>query len=160
MNPLISPVTAKTPSITPEKARLMKALEMRKKQKIASAAVESTSPSLSDNLNTPNGETTQVSNAPHEAPDTLTVNNIAKDDDSAIAFDANSAMKTDESDATRSGSYPVSPIGPSEQTESTRASSISESGDETVQKPIQTQSLAERQTANRSLMFNLVQKVM
>jgi hypothetical protein len=136
MKPLVSPTFAKTPSITPEKARLMKALEMRKK-KSASAAVESTSPrGVPDNLITPEHETKPVSGAIQGPADTLAIqNNLAKDDDSAIAFDANSAMKTDESDATRSDSYPVSPTGQSEQAESTRASSISESADGTLQLP-------------------------
>jgi hypothetical protein len=61
------------------------------------------------------------------------LDDMAKGDDSGIAFDASSTLKTDESDATRSDSYPVSPVGPSEQAESTRASSISESTDETIQ---------------------------
>ncbi|KAG0648805.1 hypothetical protein D0Z07_4728 [Hyphodiscus hymeniophilus] len=66
--------------------------------------------------------------------DTLAMlNGMSKADDSGISFDASSTMKTDESDATRSDSYPVSPVGPSERADSTKASSISESTDETVQ---------------------------
>jgi hypothetical protein len=61
------------------------------------------------------------------------LDDMTKGDDSGIAFDASSTMKTDESDATRPDSYPVSPVGPSERAESTRASSISESTDETIQ---------------------------
>jgi hypothetical protein len=133
MKPLISPTSSKTPSMTPEKARLMKALEMRKK-KSASAAVEPISPRAPDNLIIPEHETKPVSNAVQGASDTLAIqSNLAKDDDSAIAFDANSTMKTDESDATKSDSYPVSPTGQSEQAESTQASSISESADGTLQ---------------------------
>ncbi|TVY93063.1 hypothetical protein LAWI1_G001402, partial [Lachnellula willkommii] len=125
------------PKVTPEKARLMKAMEMRKRQKSAAAPAEPLSPTSPEGLTSPvfatNGGN-RASGAPKEVHDTLAMlNDMAKEDDSGIAFDASSALKTDESDATRSDSYPVSPIGPSEQTESTRASSISESTDETVQ---------------------------
>ncbi|KAA8572803.1 hypothetical protein EYC84_003381 [Monilinia fructicola] len=45
-------------------------------------------------------------------------------------------------DATRTDSYPVSPVGPSEKAESTRASSISESTDETVQEALSTKAVS------------------
>lgn len=129
--------TPLTPKVTPEKARLMKALEMRKRQKNTAAPAESLSPTSPEGLTSPAFATNggnRASGAPKEVHDTLAMlNDMAKEEDSGIAFDASSTLKTDESDATRSDSYPVSPIGPSEQTESTRASSISESTDETVQ---------------------------
>ncbi|KAH6680475.1 hypothetical protein B0J14DRAFT_470929 [Halenospora varia] len=128
--------TPKTPTITPEKARLMKALEMRKKQMSSPAPVPQVPVPSSPNagLTSPTVETKRISETPKEVQDSLAMlNDMAKGDDSEAAFDASSTLKTDESDATRSDSYPVSPVGPSEQAESTRASSISESTDETVQ---------------------------
>lgn len=134
--PLISPsiLAPKAPSITPEKARLMKAMELRKKKNAAPPA----SPGLPSPGERLAGPTTPSQNRSSEAPipDTLAMlDDMSKGDDSGIAFDASSTLKTDESDATRSDSYPVSPVGPSEQAESTRASSISESTDETIQEP-------------------------
>ncbi|PMD46172.1 hypothetical protein L207DRAFT_523594 [Hyaloscypha variabilis F] len=134
--PLMSPTipVPKTPSITPEKARLMKAMELRKKKNAAPPA----SPGLPPPSNALASPTTPSKSSSSEAPisDTLAMlDDLSKGDDSGIAFDASSTLKTDESDATRSDSYPVSPVGPSEQAESTRASSISESTDETIQEP-------------------------
>ena len=133
--PLMSPtiLAPRTPSITPEKARLMKAMELRKKKNAAPP-----SPGLPPPGDTLASPTTPSKSSSSEAPisDTLAMlDDISKGDDSGIAFDASSTLKTDESDATRSDSYPVSPVGPSEQAESTRASSISESTDETIQEP-------------------------
>ncbi|CZR56982.1 uncharacterized protein PAC_06871 [Phialocephala subalpina] len=145
IKPLPSPtfsMAPKTLGITPERARLMKAMELRKKQLSAKAAPpqESISPPPSEHLSSPTIEENRLSSgsgAPKEVHDTLAMlDDMTKADDSGIAFDASSTLKTDESDATRSDSYPVSPVGPSERAESTRASSISESTDETVQEPI------------------------
>lgn len=140
MKSAASPKTAtfpKMPTITPEKARLMKALELRKKREMAAPppTTESTSPNTDEGLKSPTPANNRLSTGtPKEVHDTLSMlNDMVKGDDSGIAFDASSTMKTDESDATRSDSYPVSPVGPSERAESTRASSISESTDETVQ---------------------------
>jgi len=143
-----SPITPKIPAITPEKARLMKALELRKKQMSAPPPTEPLSPISSEGLTSPIVASNRVSGAPKEVHDTLAMlNDMAKGDDSGIAFDASSTLKTDESDATRSDSYPVSPVGPSEQAESTRASSISDDTDETVQEGnIAKPSTAEEQT--------------
>ena len=139
MKPLMSPTTTapKTPSITPEKARLMKALELRKKQMSTPASTAPISPNTSGGLKSPTVPNNRSSSgAPKEVHDTLEMlNDMSKGDDSGIAFDASSTLKTDESDATRSDSYPVSPVGPSERAASTRASSISESTDETIQEP-------------------------
>lgn len=130
--------TPKLPVMTPEKARLMKAMELRKKQKqmsvVTPAPVEPLCLAASDTLKSPISQANRVSGAPKEVHDTLAMlNEMTKEDDSGIAFDTSSTMKTDESDATRSDSYPVSPVGPSERAESTKASSISESTDETIQ---------------------------
>ncbi|QSZ30888.1 hypothetical protein DSL72_000446 [Monilinia vaccinii-corymbosi] len=133
---------AKVPTITPEKARLLKAMEMRKKQLSAPepepAQTSPTSPEFSTstrNLEAPSALTPRMSQGvPHEIQDTLTLlTDMVKADNSAIALDTSSTSKLDDSDAARTDSYPVSPIGPSEKAESTRASSISESTDETVQ---------------------------
>jgi hypothetical protein len=133
--PLMSPTISapKTPLITPEKARLMRALELRKKQMSATPSKELNLPS--EGLSSPSVESHRSSSgAPKDVHNTLAMlDDMTKGDDSGIAFDASSTMKTDESDATRPDSYPVSPVGPSERAESTRASSISESTDETIQ---------------------------
>jgi len=126
----------KSPTITPEKARLMKALELRKKQMSAAApTTEHLSPTVNDGPDYGTIESHRASDgAPKEVHDTLAMlNDMAKEEESGMALDAQSVMKTDESDATRSDSYPVSPDGPSERAESTRASSVSESTDGTVQ---------------------------
>ena len=137
----------KSPTITPEKARLMKALQLRKKQMKAAPSGEHVSPATSEDPQSastltpsPSPQTKLADNAkpsegaPKDVHDTLAMlNDMAKEEDSGIAFDTSSAMKTDGSDATRSDSYPVSPVGPSEKAESTKASSISESTDETIQ---------------------------
>lgn len=126
----------KSPTITPEKARLMKALQLRKKQmKPAAPSAEHLSPtSIEDPQSASVDQPPAAEGAPKDVHDTLAMlNDMAKEDDSGIAFDSSSAVKTEGSDATRSDSYPVSPVGPSERAESTKASSISESTDETVQ---------------------------
>jgi hypothetical protein len=136
--PLMSPniLAPKTPAITPEKARLMKAMELRKKKNAAPPASPGFPPPDESLTNPTTPSKSSVSEAPKEIPHTLAMlDDMSKGDDSGIAFDASSTLKTDESDATRSDSYPVSPVGPSEQAESTRASSISESTDETIQEP-------------------------
>ena len=123
------------PIITPEKARLMKAMQLRNKKKIeAVKPSEPVSEELPKTLASPTSQDDTMSNEVRkDVDDTLsTLDMLAKADDSGIAFDASSTLRTDESDATRSDSYPVSPVGPSEKAESTRASSISESTDETV----------------------------
>jgi hypothetical protein len=151
----------KSPTITPEKARLMKALQLRKKQMKSVPSGEHLSPATSE---FPSPETSStdtpkiIEGAPKDVHDTLAMLNdmakqhdsvpareedssiakeeesrIAKEEDSGIAFDASSAMKAEGSDATRTNSYPVSPISASEKAESTKASSISESTEETIQ---------------------------
>ena len=128
----------RVPTITPEKARLMKALELRKKREVAPPPMTEPPSQTPDEgpESTTSTDKTLSAEALNEVHDAVSMSSdMSKADDSGIAFDASSTMKTDESDATRSDSYPVSPVGPSEQAESTRASSISESTDETVQEP-------------------------
>jgi hypothetical protein len=139
MKPLISPSAPtfpKTPTITPEKARLLRAMELRKKQQSAIVMpdpVISEAPVEGEEVTS---HTNQKGALPEDIHETLsTSDDTAKGDDSGIAFDTGSTVKTDDSDATRSDSCPVSPVGPSEHPESTKASSISDSTDETIQEP-------------------------
>ena len=131
--------TPKVPTMTPEKARLLKALELRKKQMSAkitpSLPTEPPPQSTNVGLEEPVEKIDSlVPGTPREVHDTIAMlDDMTKEDDSAVSFDTNSTLRTDESDAARSDSYPVSPAGASEHAESTRASSISESTDETVQ---------------------------
>ena len=126
----------KMPTITPEKARLMKALELRKKRELLSPIATASSISTVEEVSArapPENKALSTERAQGGQEALATLNDMTKADDSGIAFDASSTVKTDESDATRSDSYPVSPIGPSERAQSTKASSISESTDGTVQ---------------------------
>ncbi|PBP18214.1 prolipoprotein diacylglyceryl transferase [Diplocarpon rosae] len=135
---LSSPASPKGPVVTPEKARLMKAIQLRNKKKAnANSPPESTLPSSPEGLVTSTSTSDSFSfGAPKEVEDTLVMlDELAKADDSGIAFDTRSTLRTDESDVTRSDSYPVSLVGPSERAESTRASSISDSTDGTIQEP-------------------------
>lgn len=152
---------AKVPTITPEKARLMKAMEMRKKQMSATASAPvsaQTPPSFpgsstsKTNLEIPPSPSSQISQgAPQEISETLALlTDMAKAEKSAIALDTSSTLKTDDSDATRTDSYPVSPIGPSEKAESTRASSIAESTNETVQEVVSTKAVTTNNTVDES----------
>ncbi|RAL67781.1 hypothetical protein DID88_008509 [Monilinia fructigena] len=72
----------------------------------------------------------------------------------AIALDISAMSKMDDSDATRTDSYPVSPVGPSEKAESTRASSISESTDETVQEALSTKAVTGDSMAEEPLLIH------
>ncbi|KAL2075437.1 hypothetical protein VTL71DRAFT_380 [Oculimacula yallundae] len=135
---LISPAVITGPKqsiITPEKARLMKAMQLRNKKKMEAVKSVEPMPSNQPDLTSPvSSNDSIVNDEPKETESTLsTLAILAKAEDSGVAFDARSALRTDESDATRSDSYPVSPIGASEKAQSTRASSISESTHETVQ---------------------------
>ncbi|CAD6439738.1 21675578-eab8-4398-8af5-5b9563353133 [Sclerotinia trifoliorum] len=137
--------SAKVPTITPEKARLMKAMEMRKRQMSTGAPAQALPASPKSSASTKNLEIpsalslTTSQGAQQEIQDTLALlTNMAEADKSATTLDTSSALKTDDSDATRSDSYPVSPVGLSEKAESTRASSISELTDETVQEELST----------------------
>ncbi|KAH8812065.1 hypothetical protein F5884DRAFT_820091 [Xylogone sp. PMI_703] len=158
MKPLLSPTpsTLKGPSITPEKARLMKALELRKKQ-MNQTVDAPTSPSPEKGFRSPTSTSfdEQIQGQPlavNEVESTSTpaesgvgiteglrensldiLGDVVKTEDSGIALDSSSTLRTDVSDLTRSDSYPVSPVAPSDKVDSTKASSISESTDETVQ---------------------------
>lgn len=133
--------------ITPEKARLMKAMQLREKKKRMSMLPP---PSPSEAGFASEGgegkeEPKPVDDAPAEgAKDNSTEEariHLAPEDavipdstaDSAIAMEV-SAINDQASDATQSDSHPASPfIASSEAEQSTKASSLSESTDETVQ---------------------------
>lgn len=160
IKPLISPTPSmKGSSVSPEKARLMKALELRKKQMNRSADDQALS-TPGDGFLSPTStsfektahENSSVADAVNQLPTSNELdstehvseensktnastmpNDITIGEDSGVAFDAHSALRTDGSDLTRSDSYPISPVGASEKAESTKASSISESTDVTVQ---------------------------
>jgi hypothetical protein len=132
-------VTPKVPALTPEKARLAKALELRKKQmnapqpELLSPTFIPDTASISDR--------SILSDGPLEEDE-----NLAKDDsllDSGISIEVSSTRAISESDVTASSSTPASPHTLSEEQNSTRASSVSDSTDETVQAlPQDTKSLA------------------
>ncbi|RDW88682.1 hypothetical protein BP6252_00714 [Coleophoma cylindrospora] len=131
--------TAKLPTITPEKARLLKALELRKKQKtkstVSQAPTTANEGASGPPPTIPEDSVPESSEAAIPPKDTSVVDTIGGITDTSglgITFETASAPKTDESDATRSDSYPTSPIEPSSKAESTRASSVSEATDETV----------------------------
>jgi hypothetical protein len=138
--PPLSPsaIVPKMPTMTPEKARLMKALQMRKKQ-MSAPAVEEVSPSntlspamTGDSLKFEAAEMNQSTQvASKEVTDTLATLSDISTADSGIASEASSVETMGGSQTTRTSSNPTSPIEQSER-DSTQASSISESTDETV----------------------------
>ncbi|KAF4454744.1 hypothetical protein F53441_2822 [Fusarium austroafricanum] len=135
-SPLLPVPPPAKPAISPEKARLMKAMKLREKKKknMAAEAAGAPSPPLeSSGL----GE----GDSADRAEDNETQNETASDQpsmsnaDSGIGLDGSSAsMNTDQaSDLTQTDSHPDSPIIASSEPEiSTKASSLSESTDETL----------------------------
>lgn len=124
--------------MTPEKTRLMKALELRKRKEQQAAAAESPTPKPRDIPLPEDGlpPVVEVAVASEESPkkdqETLKIlTDLVDVEKREVAFDALSTSRTDESDATRSDAF--SPGEASEKAQSTRASSVSESTDETVQ---------------------------
>lgn len=147
------PVTAaKKATISPEKARLMKAMKLRKEKKKmsmqpSSAAVSSLTETdilddeeggevpaqdvIADPEPVSNGEGVTSSEKDSEQLKGLSLNN----DDSGVVLDASIvSVQTDQTpDLTPSDSHPASPVVAfSEAEQSTKASSISESTDETI----------------------------
>ncbi|KFY72062.1 hypothetical protein V499_07786 [Pseudogymnoascus sp. VKM F-103] len=157
-------VTSKLPTMTPEKARLMKAMELRKKKKnallkehlvpplpsnTAAEAEKTVEPapavepagaaepvSVAEPIPTveasPSAEAAPaVAEELREEETTPTLPNDTKEE-SENPLSASTTSAT-ESDATANGSDPATPLTVSEPAESTRASSISDSTDETIQ---------------------------
>lgn len=128
--------------ITPEKARLMKAMQLREKKKRMSMLPP---PSPSDGGQAKEGDEKPADDTPKEETKGGSADEVkdhlAPEDaaiplstaDSAIDMEA-SAINDQASDITQSDSHPASPfIASSEAEQSTKASSLSESTDETVQ---------------------------
>ncbi|ELR05646.1 hypothetical protein VC83_07629 [Pseudogymnoascus destructans] len=154
-------VTSKLPTMTPEKARLMKAMELRKKKKNAlrqehlvslpadavTEAEKTVEPAVEPTLAaepvpvaepgpivepTPSAQAAPtVAEELTEEETTPTLPNDTKEEpENPLAASTTSAT---ESDATANGSDPATPLTVSEPAESTRASSVSDSTDETIQ---------------------------
>lgn len=123
----------RAPAISTEKARLMKAMELRRKQKNAQDSKKLAADA--EKLQPTSEEVKRISSgAPKEVNDTLAMlDDMSKDPDSAIAFDTTATTRLDDSDTTRSDCSHISPPGISDHADSTTASSISEATDETVQ---------------------------
>lgn len=154
-----STVTSKMPTMTPEKARLMKAMELRKKKKNALQQEHLVPPLPSNAVNKAEktvepvviAEPVPVTEPAHIVEPTRSaepepavtrepteekeitpnlVNDTKEDPESILTASTTSAT---ESDATANGSDPATPLTASEPAESTRASSVSDSTDETIQ---------------------------
>ncbi|KFY38378.1 hypothetical protein V494_04370 [Pseudogymnoascus sp. VKM F-4513 (FW-928)] len=165
-------VTSKMPTMTPEKARLMKAMEMRKKKRNAlqqknlappasevvgeaektaeptptvEPAVEpvvATDPIPVEPASTVEAPTVEpitsaeptpaVAEELREEETTPTLPNDTKEEPESILA-ASTTSSANESDVTANGSGLITPLTVSEPTESTRASSVSDSTDETIQ---------------------------
>ncbi|PNY28565.1 Uncharacterized protein TCAP_01510 [Tolypocladium capitatum] len=135
------PRTAKKQNISPEKARLMKAMQLREKKKMMSMQPPATLPPSNDaatpgRKESSSGDFEDDSQEGEDLPraDQDVENDLMKAESSVVLDALSSSVHTDEtSDATQSDSRPTSPIvASSEAEQSTKASSLSESTDETV----------------------------
>lgn len=126
-------VTLKKPAMTPEKARLMKALELRKKKMNApQRELLVPIPPLDGIVQ----ESIEAESAPAITADNVESKVASQSslvEDSGTTIESSFIPSTTESDAIANSSTPASPITLSEPEESTRASSISDSTDETIQ---------------------------
>ncbi|KAM0281850.1 hypothetical protein ACHAQH_003339 [Verticillium albo-atrum] len=133
-SPVLSTFSASVKqTMTPEKARLMKAMQMREKRKQMSlqpAAVPIPDSPVEEQGEDAPQAVDETPASPAESEKQLSTANM----DSGTAVDTSAAStQTDPSDSTRSDSRPTSPLITSSETEqSTKASSLSESTDETV----------------------------
>ncbi|KAG5935562.1 hypothetical protein E4U53_000411 [Claviceps sorghi] len=130
----------KKPTITPEKARLMKAMQLREKNKKLAVLPSSDNPSVDDELNHADDDLTQVSDETilSSESDCDKINHcisVSKDGPGvALEPSLTSVTHADQtSELAASDSHPASSIVySSDIDQSTKASSISESTDETV----------------------------
>ncbi|KAK2053625.1 hypothetical protein LY76DRAFT_524203 [Colletotrichum caudatum] len=147
MPSLTTPVISTKQVMTPEKARLMKAMKLREKKK------KNQQPSDTSVVDVPAEETTLEKAQPLEHAEEIVEPALATEvdddssgerrlseskEDSGIVIDASSvSVHTDvASEFTQSDSHPASPImAYSEPGRSTKASSLSESTEETVKEP-------------------------
>ncbi|KAF4981949.1 hypothetical protein FZEAL_2343 [Fusarium zealandicum] len=139
-SPMMPPPPPTKPVISPEKARLMKAMKLREKKKnlaikaagAASPPIESPGPSEEESFEEKlEGNQVEVENNNTEAgSDGPSISNA----DSGISLDPSTFINTDQaSDLTQTDSHPDSPVIASSEPEiSTKASSLSESTDETL----------------------------
>jgi hypothetical protein len=134
IKPPMSPssLAPKSPTMTPEKLRLMKAMQLRKKQ-MASQAEPSLLPPHDEPQIPPIPRIRLSQGRPGELEDKLASLDDMARADSAIAIETPSMEKITALDITRTNSTPGSPTEPSEEAESTPASSVSDSTDETIQ---------------------------
>lgn len=129
---------AKVPTITPEKSKLLKALELRKKRENAK---QTSGPSLP--ASSPQDVVSALSPVVDERMSVMS----SKVNDSGVVLDPIVRTVTDDSDATRSRSESLSLADPSEHGKSTKASSISNSTDETIQDTDMAKDSAEKELA-------------
>ncbi|KAH7140749.1 hypothetical protein EDB81DRAFT_63962 [Dactylonectria macrodidyma] len=132
--PSIVPAPPAKTVISPEKARLMKAMKLREKRKKKNMTIETTDTSGPE-IDSPVPSVETIGDQFVEDEELETQPSIFNAD-SAIGLDASSSsMNTDQaSELTQLDSHPASPvIASSEPSHSTKASSLSESTDETVQ---------------------------
>ncbi|KAM5353942.1 hypothetical protein ACJ41O_000592 [Fusarium nematophilum] len=135
-SPLMPPPPPAKPAISPEKARLMKAMKLREKKKknLAIKAAGASSPPIDSPVpseESTSSERVEDDNVNETDSDQPSISNA----DSGIGLDASSAStNTDQaSELTQTDSHPDSPVIASSEPEiSTKASSLSESTDETV----------------------------
>ncbi|KAG6095201.1 hypothetical protein E4U30_002647 [Claviceps sp. LM220 group G6] len=125
----------KKPIITPEKARLMKAMQLREKNKKSNVLPSSGDPMGDDELNNADDDLTQVSDEAIVTSE-FDYDKMTKDD-SGVALEPSESLSHPDhtSDHATSDSRPASPLVDSSEADhdlSTKASSISESTDETV----------------------------
>ncbi|KAG5938849.1 hypothetical protein E4U59_003550 [Claviceps monticola] len=125
----------KKPIITPEKARLMKAMQLREKNKKSNVLPSSGDPMVDDELNNADDDLTQVSDEAIVTSE-FDYDKMTKDD-SGLALEPPESLSHPDhtSDHATSDSRPASPLVDSSEADhdlSTKASSISESTDETV----------------------------
>ncbi|PHH82638.1 hypothetical protein CDD83_3210 [Cordyceps sp. RAO-2017] len=125
--------STKKPAVSPEKARLMKAMQLRQKKKMMDLRSHSDAHSLND-LPPEAGELDHTAHKTEMGPESEhKEDHLAQADDGAVAAPASSSAHTDQtSDLTQTDSRPVSPlVALSEADQSTKASSLSESTHET-----------------------------
>ncbi|KAG6028287.1 hypothetical protein E4U40_001100 [Claviceps sp. LM458 group G5] len=125
----------KKPIITPEKARLMKAMQLREKNKKSNVLPSSGDPMGDDELNNADDDLTQVSDEAIVTSE-FDYDKMTKDD-SGVALEPSESLSHPDhtSDHATSDSRPASPLVDSSEADhdlSTKASSISESTDETI----------------------------
>lgn len=137
--PLPAPAQKK-PTISPEKARLMKAMQLREKKKMKMSVLPPSDELLGDD------EITNAEDDPSQVLDEAIASSeidcdknhrrvsLSKDDSGVVLDTLTPSTHADQtSDLTTSDSHPASPlVGSSEAGHSTKASSISETTEETI----------------------------